>query len=548
MNALVVTGSLLSQRERGALAAIRKQVAAMRASSGAWLDLQQKLDAAEGLAAMARFRTTRAYRDAPYRDVVDAFFARDGAADTPELTEVSLCTLLAAEGVDFRVATWTELHADPALRERLLAETRLVLASTTLLRDASELTPLVALLKRPHNRVVVGGALTAILHEDWPGVPGVDVVAVGYGESLVPAIVAWARGGFGDFAAPDGGRVADRDGVVFVHGALPTGVSLDALPTPDWALAERTHGRAFPLVHYESVRGCPYRCAFCNYPYLFDDTKFRYRSAATIAADWRRLADGGARTVSCLDSLFTMPKRRLVELCDRLVADGVPVQWICYARADDLADPDVCAAMRAAGCRQVQIGVESGNQGQLDRMDKRCTVAANARAIRNCRDAGIVSLVTVIVGFPGETPETVADTLAFLRDAPPDVYYAAPFNTRVDKVPVMRPASRARTGLVTTVDGRSSAPYWRHASMSCTEVSRWIGWLHDHLRGERVALDGQLFYRGLLEYEPGREREALLDVQRDAWADAPWLHAAFRTAGRFVQGRLEADVARALPG
>lgn len=112
----------------------------------------------------------------------------------------------------------------------------------------------------------------------------------------------------------------------------------------------------------------------------------------------------------------------------------------------------------------------------------------------------------------------------------------------------MRPESRAITGLVTTRDGRSSAPYWRHSSLSCTDLPRWTRWLNDHLRAERVALDGQLFYRGLLEYEPEREREALLDVQRDAWADAPWLHAAFRAAGRFVQGRLEADVVRALPG
>src|SRR5262249_30717698 len=151
----------------------------------------------------------------------------------------------------------------------------------------------------------------------------------------------------------------------------PDSKDLDWLPTPDWAFAEQYHGRKFELVHYESVRGCPYRCAFCNYPFLFDDTIFRTKSARKIASDWLGYAAKGAKIVNCLDSLFTIPTQRLVELCNILISEGTPINWICYARAGDLARPGIAKLMKQAGCRLVHVGYESGSQTILENMNKR---------------------------------------------------------------------------------------------------------------------------------------------------------------------------------
>jgi radical SAM superfamily enzyme YgiQ (UPF0313 family) len=368
---------------------------------------------------------------------------------------------------------------------------------------------------------------------------------VGYGESLVPALVGWLRSGFAQLTPPEGGRLIDARGGPVLFGALPVTKDLDALPAPDWGLAMRHHQKRFRLVHYESVRGCPYRCSFCNYPYLFDDTKFRYRSAARIADDWARLEEQGVEYVSCLDSLFTMPKRRLVDLCERLVARGSRLKWICYARADDLAEIDTVRLMQAAGCHQVQIGVESGSQTILDNMNKRCTVEANALALRNCREVGLTTLTTVIVGFPGETADTVRQTFELLESSPPDVFYVAPFNTRVEYIPILSAESRARFGIETAAGGRSSAPYWRHASMACTEVVGYAAWLVRRLMEERVALEGTVFYRGLLAYDR-RDREALLDFQRDVVTEHPIVRAMARGLTRWAGKRLARDVARTL--
>ena len=540
---LIVTGGMLSASEPSIAKAIGKQIASFRASSGAWLDIQLKILASEALLASRLERGSRGYEKATYKGAVDRFFAASTDADPPELTEVVLATLLAAEGIPFDVAAYGDLYADAALRDRLLDASTCVFASTTLIRDLSELAPMVALLKRPHNRVVAGGALGAILHHAWPGVPGLDVLAVGYGELLVPSLAAWIRGGFGDLTPPSGGRVVRKEGTWLLYSGLPATKDLDFLPSPDWSLAERVHGRKFALVHYESVRGCPYRCAFCNYPFLFDDTKFRYRSAERIADDWARLAAMGVKFVSCLDSLFTMPKRRLVRLCNLLLERGIVIKWICYARADDLGDLETCRLMKRAGCHQVQIGVESGSQAQLDNMNKRCTVEANKLALRNCREVGITTLATVIVGFPGETAETIEQSFQCLRESPPDIYYLAPFNTRVEYVPILNDESRARFGIETETDGRSSAPYWRHDTMECTEVGEHIRRFHRRMAEDEVALEGTVFYTGLLSFD-ARDREHLLDFQRDVSRRHPVVRWTVGRLNAWAQRRLERDARR----
>ena len=543
---LVVTGSLICVKDRSLLQAIRKQIANHRASSGGWWDLRLKALAAPHVLALRRERRSRRHRRAAYRDTVERYFEDDRFLDTPELTEVALVTLLEAEGLSYAVATVGELFERPRLRRRLLEACDTVFLSTTLLRDLSELEPVAALLKRPGNRVVVGGALTGIVEAELEDLPDVDLVAVGPGESLVPPLADWIRSGFRHLEPPAGGRVETRRGVTLIYAGRQPGRSLDGLVTPDWSLAENLHGQRFDLIHYESVRGCPYRCAFCNYPYLFDDTVFRTKSAARIAEEWQGYAARGVRVISCLDSLFTLPQSRLVELCELLLARGVDLRWLCYARADDLLDPEVCALMARAGCVQVQIGAESGDQGMLDRMNKRCRVEDNERALSNCQAAGISTLVSVILGFPGETATTVGRTLDFVRRSRPDFVYASPFTARVSYLPVLSPESRRLHGLRTWGGDHASSPYWRHATMDCAELGEHLARFQSTVMDEELALDAALFYRGILGYSRA-DRPDLLAFQRTALHRHRVLRSAFDRVGRWAQHRLERDLEHRIP-
>ncbi|MBK9365174.1 MAG: radical SAM protein [Deltaproteobacteria bacterium] len=534
MRTLVITGGLFEPAAETPMQALLKQWRASRASSGVWLDLRLKLMLAERYTAM-RQRLPHA-PEAVRRLLVD-----DPAAGVPELTEVALASLLEAEGVEVEVATWSEISADPAGREARLGRCPLVLASTTLLRDLSELGPLAALIKRPHNRVVVGGALVSMLADRWPGVPGVDLAAAGDGERLVPALVAWAKGGFTQLTPPAGGRV-EGDGALLRAGPMPS-KSLDEWPSPDWRVAERLHGRAFPFIHYESVRGCPYRCAFCNYPFLFDDTRFRLRSAARVAQDWCIAASRGVRWISCLDSLFTLPPKRLDELTERLIAEGKPVDWLCYARADDLTDPKRVRRLRDAGCRQVQIGVESGSAEILHHMNKRTTPEVNARALQVCRDEGLTTVITLVVGFPGETHATLADTRALLKEAPPDFFFVAPFSVKSPLIPILSEKSRAEHELVTDSDPTSAFPAWRHRTMNTLDAIEHADALTRWIMAEGLGLNAGMFFQGMLRYD-AQERDVLLRFQRETLDVGPGHRLGFGAMRRVTRWRGAAQVAR----
>jgi radical SAM superfamily enzyme YgiQ (UPF0313 family) len=297
------------------------------------------------------------------------------------------------------------------------------------------------------------------------------------------------------------------------------------------------------MIYYESVRGCPYRCNFCNYPFLFDDTVFRCKSARKMADDWARYVNEmGVEYITCLDSLFTIPRERLFEFCNLLIERRLPVKWVCYARADDLADERTVALMKAAGAHQVQIGIESGDPQLLENMNKACGVEANRRALLNCRRHGLASVVSVIVGFPGETKASLERTYRFLEETQPDFYFLAAFSTRVAGVPLLQPENRRRFSLQVMPNLYTMAPYWRHRTMSCADVGNCVRRLDRRIMSNRVSLNAVLFYAGMLNYDVA-QRAALLDFQRRVAENHSLVRSGFDLVHRWVDRRLHRDVA-----
>lgn len=528
MKVLIVTGGLVSGTENSIGTSLRKLFQQWRASEHAWLDLKIKLVFAEFLIRKPR--------------------ASDNGLWAPDLTEVLLATLLNQQGMAYALATYSELFDEPRKVEQLLAGTDCVFVSTTFLRDLSELAPLLRMLKRPHNRLVVGGPLASLLADRWDSALDVDILAAGYGEFLAPPLVDWMRSGFTTLLPPPGGRLVARGTARILYSGVPQTNNLDFLPTPDWALSQADRGMRYRMIYYESVRGCPYRCNFCNYPYLFSDNRFRYKSARRMVEEWEYyLGTLNIEYITCLDSLFTVPRPRLVEFCRTLIERGLNrVKWICYARADDLADENTTALMKAAGAHQVQIGIESGDQGQLDNMDKACTVESNARAIDLCRKHGLTTVASLIVGFPGETRDTLARTLDFVRNHPPDFFFLAPFSTRATGVPMLSDANRARFQLETTNHLRTGAPYWRHRTMSPVEMGNHLRTLHRSIMSDGISLHGALYYHRLLDYRP-EERAALLDQQRGIAKNSRLVSTIFDRLNAFIDARLADDVTASFP-
>ncbi len=526
MKVLVVTGGLLSGMEPSLMSSVRKAFQQWLASEHAWLDVKIKLAFAEFLIHKPR--------------------ATNQDLWAPDLTEVLLATLLKREGMPYALATCSDLFDRPSMVDRLLSETDCAFVSTTFLRDLSELLPLLKKVKRSHNRIIVGGPLASLLADGWDGT-GVDVLAAGYGEFLIPSLVDWMRSGFAKLVPPVGGRLIERGGAQILYSGVPPTNNLDFLATPDWSVSQADHGKRYRMIYYESVRGCPYRCNFCNYPYLFSDNRFRYKSARRMVGEWEHYLNTlDLDYITCLDSLFTVPPARLIEFCNTLIERRLKIKWICYARADDLADEKTTALMKAAGAHQVQIGLESGDQGQLDNMDKACTVESNARAIDLCRKYGITTVASLIVGFPGESRETLDRTLGFLRSHPPDFFFLAPFSTRATGVPMLSVSNRARFQLETMNHLRTGAPYWRHRTMSSLEMGNHLRNLHRAIMSEGISLHGALYYHRLLDYQAS-ERASLLHQQRELVKTSPMVSWMFDKLNTFVDSKLARDTERCFP-
>lgn len=534
---LIVTGGLLNADEKSVWNALKKQFKQIRAAKSHWLETKIKLVASE-LILNSKLKKKSG-------KVADYF--NEPVSSIPELTEVVLADLLKREDLEFEVMTYDLLFSDPKKANSLLKECPVVFASSTLLHDLSELLPLVKMLKTEDNRIVLGGALCGSLQKQWEGDPMIDIIAVGYGEFLVGVLANWIKSEFMQIEAPIHGRLLQKTHSLFLFSGVPESKNLDFLPTPDWRVAENYHQKKFKHIYYESVRGCPYRCSFCNYPFLFDDKKFRLKSADKIAADWKYYHEElGVQHITCLDSLFTMPKNRLIDLCEQLIKNKSNMTWTCYARADDLADEDTVILMKQAGAHQVQIGIESGNQFMLDQMNKRCTVEQNMEAIRNCRKHGISTLISLIVGYPGESEQTLGDTLEFMRAAKPDFHFLATFSVRIEEVPMFNVYNRERFGLEKMDNPYSFAPYWRHHTMCCSQVGEQVRKLGMTLCEERISLDGALFYQNIINYHPSM-REDFLDYQKELSRGNIFTKPLFNGLNNWVDRNLKKDILKVFP-
>jgi radical SAM superfamily enzyme YgiQ (UPF0313 family) len=125
------------------------------------------------------------------------------------------------------------------------------------------------------------------------------------------------------------------------------------------------------------------------------------------------------------DDTLGADRDRLLAICEALQRKGFHkrLKWDCLMRVDQ-AEPRLLAAMKAAGCIQIEYGFESGSDGALKRVGKSATVEQNRRAVSLTREAGIRIFADIMVGLPGETRQDLDATMRFLRWAKPEILSA----------------------------------------------------------------------------------------------------------------------------
>ncbi len=206
---------------------------------------------------------------------------------------------------------------------------------------------------------------------------------------------------------------------------------LDDLPLPRHDLLPLEHYRA-PLVGgpYAFVvtgRGCPAGCRFCIKHVSYGDS-LRLRSPENILAELRLLQGLGIRRVHMYADLFTANREQVLGLCRLLRQEGLSLRWTCNSRAD-FVDEAMLREMAAAGCWLIAWGIESGNEEILKRVRKGFRLEQAEQALRWAKAAGIKNWGYFIIGLPGETEETIQETIALACRLPLDLalfHIAAP--------------------------------------------------------------------------------------------------------------------------
>lgn len=371
-----------------------------------------------------------------------------------------------------------------ALRERPFAaglSTTHTFSPATV-RAAAELVKKIS----PRTHLIVGGP-----GAEWnPGLrPEGAWTVLGPGEAALPDLVAALRDGRDPGLVP--GVLRPGAAAPEVPAAAPP---MAGQPLPDWGL----YPAAPAGVAVQGSRGCPRGCGFCAY-----SAPYEARGAAAVLAEIEANAERwGIRRFRFTDSDFAGDPARALELCRGLEGGGF--SWTCFARADSLLRPGLAAALRRAGCLWVFIGAESGSDKILGAMKKGCGLGELRAGVAAAREAGLGVHGNFVVGYPGETQETLAETAAFARTGGFDTVYFSPFQLRSPGIPALR---ERQGGLAPEPGG------WRHSTMASGEMLKYSSELLRELAADPAAPP------------PGSEALFLL------FADLP--------AERFKEGALE---------
>ncbi|MFQ5611121.1 MAG: B12-binding domain-containing radical SAM protein [Anaerolineae bacterium] len=235
----------------------------------------------------------------------------------------------------------------------------------------------------------------------------------------------------GDFSSIKG--LAWRSGgEVKINPDRPFIPDLDDLPLPLHHLLPLDSYR-MPLIKgpYAFIvpsRGCPAGCKFCIKHVSYNYT-VRVRSAQNVLAELWSLKRLGINHVMMYADLFTVDRDHVVGICRAMIEDRIDMKWMCNSRVD-YVDQEMLALMGRAGCHMISWGIESGSKEVLKRARKGIDPAKTERALRWAKQAGIKNFGYFIIGLPGETAETIRQTIAFAKRLPLDFaifHIAAPY-------------------------------------------------------------------------------------------------------------------------
>ncbi len=296
----------------------------------------------------------------------------------------------------------------------------------------------------PTCKVVVGGWHPSYMPESMLQHPEIDYVVAGEGErAMVELATAITKGQIAAIANI-AGVAYRREGQVVKN--TPTFISnMDEIPFPAWHLLpiERYERKmeylsVKPVDNMSIARGCPFNCAFCEVGHLWGRTCRGFSPQRVVDEIEHLTTNYGTKGIYFINDNFTVRKQQTIELCGLMRKKNFGLEWICDTRAD-LVSRDLLRAMKGAGCKTIWFGVESGSQRILEKLNKGLTLHQIEDAFKLCKQEGIQTACSFMLGIPGETVDDMQASFKFARKLDPDwcrfnIFVAVPGSTLYKEV------------------------------------------------------------------------------------------------------------------
>lgn len=216
------------------------------------------------------------------------------------------------------------------------------------------------------------------------------------------------------------------------------------------------------VVHIRTARSCSFKCAFCSYPSVAGPLALM--DMEYVKQTLRKAKEAKSSAVFFVDDTFNVPSERFEALLDWMIEEDMGLPWYSFLRCQHV-NKNIVAKMRDSGCAGVFLGVESGSDKILKNMKKGATSRFYREGIRWLKEADILTVGAFIIGYPGETEETVQQTQELIENYGLDFYFLQPFYY-LHHTPVHKRAKEF--GL------SGKGLFWQHATMTSSEAMRHL--------------------------------------------------------------------------
>lgn len=246
------------------------------------------------------------------------------------------------------------------------------------------------------------------------------------------------------------GLVYRKDNEIKIVPPVQKSVDFDTFPFPARHLLPNEEYYSFPSQRKNftvmvTTKGCLYKCNFCAINYL----PYSERSVNSVVNEIEECFNRfKIREIDIFDATFFYNRKRDLEICNEIIKRGIKVEWSCRSRVD-LVDDELLKVAYTAGCRKIYYGIESGSADILKAINKEVSLRQIENAIALTRKRRIRTLGFFMFGNPGETKETIEESIKFSK------------KLKLDFVQICKTIAKPGSGLEIFLKEKTSRDYWR---------------------------------------------------------------------------------------